>query len=252
MYVCLQEGRITMKNDAKIGLLKWEGGKVPRSLMQLEELQGNSTNPSSYRFPIRMEEVPGATTETIITNPSQEVLAHCIDIAKQMETDGIKAITTSCGFNAIFQRELANAVNIPVFTSSLLQIPFVQQIIGSDNTVGVVTASKSNLSKKHLEYCGITDDMNVKIFGLENCVQFGKLFTDPDGDVDMGIIEQEIVGTAIDAVKENSDIKAIVLECTDLPPFARKISEATGLPVFDIITLINYVAFSVGAISLYE
>ncbi len=38
-------------------------------------------------------------------------------LAKEVEKEGVRAITTSCGFNAIFQEALANAVNIPVFTS---------------------------------------------------------------------------------------------------------------------------------------
>ena len=34
---------------------------------------------------------------------------------------------------------------------------------------------------------------------------------------------------------------AIVLECTNMPPYAKAIHEATGLPVYDITTLANYV-----------
>ena len=73
----------------RIGILRWEGGKVPEGLMQLERMTGNSTNPASYPFPVKMVEVKGATTETVIIHPSREVLSRMIEIVKEMEKEGI-------------------------------------------------------------------------------------------------------------------------------------------------------------------
>jgi hypothetical protein len=105
-----------------IGILCWEEGCVPRGLAQLEELPGNSTNPDSFEFSVKYSRVKGANIHTILENPCQKVLQSMIHEACKMEDQGIEAITTSCGFNSVFQRELADAVGIPVFTSSLLQI----------------------------------------------------------------------------------------------------------------------------------
>lgn len=241
-----------MDKKPKIAILRWEAGHVPEGLMQLETMPGNSTNLASYPFPVRLEHVPGACTETIITHPSQEVLNRMIDIANRLaKEEGIEAISTSCGFNAVFQRQLAEAVDIPVFTSSLLQVPFVQQMIGKDKTVGVITANKSSLTKDHMEFCNITDDINVKVFGLENAKEFGKIFDCPDERFDMDAVAQEVVGTAVEAVKANPDIAAFVLECTDLPPFAGKIREATGLPVFDFVSMMGHVAMGLGVVTYY-
>lgn len=241
-----------MENSTKISILKWEEGLVPMGLMQLESLVGNSTNPDSYTFPVKFVPVPGACTETIIIHPSQEVLERMIEIGKELEKEGIKAISTSCGFNAIFQQALANALSIPVFSSALLQIPFVQNIIGRENGVVVLTANKSSLTSEHMHACGITDDMNVYVYGLEDAKQWGKIFEKPDEAFDMSIVEQEIIGTALKAVAEHKDTKAIVLECTDLPPFAQKIREATDLPVFDFNSMANYVSIGIGNTSLYK
>lgn len=241
-----------MEKKPKICILRWEGGKVPEALLNLEMLPGNSTNPASYPFPIKMVEVPGACVETVMRNPSQKLLEDMIELSNKLaKEEGIEAITTSCGFNAIFQKKLADAVDIPVFTSSLLQVPFVQQIIGRENAVGVITANKAMLTQEHFDACGFPKDLNFEVFGLENCEEWSKMFNAPDASIDMDVVEKEIVGTAVAAVKSNPAIKAIVLECTDLPPFAKKISEATGLPVFDITTLIGYVGLVVGEMKMY-
>ncbi|MBD8989135.1 MAG: aspartate/glutamate racemase family protein, partial [Clostridiales bacterium] len=91
----------------KIAILRWESGHVPQGLMQLEQLPGNSTNLASYPFPVKLVEVKGANTDTVILHPSQKLLEDMIQLAKELEKEGVRAITTSCGFNAIFQEALA-------------------------------------------------------------------------------------------------------------------------------------------------
>ena len=96
-----------MNQSPKIAILRWESGFVPQGLMQLETMAGNSTNPASYPFPVRLVEVKGACVETVITHPSRELLQSMIAICRQLKEEGVQAVTTSCGFNAIFQKELA-------------------------------------------------------------------------------------------------------------------------------------------------
>lgn len=227
--------------QAEIGILCWEAGHVPRGLVQLESLVGNSTNPDSYAFPVRFCRVKGANIETILENPSPVVLQAMIAEAKAMVADGVRAITTSCGFNAIFQEELADAVDVPVFTSSLLQVPFVQKMIGFRGEVAVITAKAAALKPEHLAAAGITRTDNVHVHGLEGCTQWGKIFTSPEEDMDLEAVRGEILGVALEALKTRPRTRAYVLECTDLPPFAEEIRGVTGLPVFDFITLVNTV-----------
>jgi Asp/Glu/hydantoin racemase len=229
------------KQEAEIGILCWEAGHVPRGLVQLESLVGNSTNPDSYAFPVRFCRVKGANIETILENPSPVVLRAMIEEARAMVADGVRAITTSCGFNAIFQQELADAVDVPVFTSSLLQVPFVQKIIGIRGEVAVITAKGAALKPGHLAAAGITRTENVHVHGLEGCTQWGKIFSSPDEDMDLEAVRQEILRVALKALELHPGTRAFVLECTDLPPFAEEIRDATGLPVFDFITLVNTV-----------
>ena len=241
-----------MQHNPKIAILRWETGHVPEGLMQLETMPGNSTNPASYPFPVKLVEVPGANVETVITNPSPKVLENMISITHRLAAeDGVCAVTTSCGFNAVFQTALAEAVDIPVFTSALLQVPFVQNLIGKNRTVAVITANKRSLSPAHMHACGITDDMNVIVLGLEDAKEWSKIFEQPNVKFDMEAVSEEIMGIARRAVAEHSDIGAIVLECTDLPPYAARMREELGLPVFDINSLVGHVAMALSELKLY-
>lgn len=241
-----------MEKKPKIAILRWEEGHVPEGLMQLETMPGNSTNLKSYPFPVKLVQVAGANVETVITHPSQELLADMIKISRKLvEEDGVRAISTSCGFNAIFQKGLADALDIPVFTSALLQVPFVQNLIGREKTVGVITANKASLTKDHFHACGITDDMNVEVMGLENAAEWSKIFEKPDEKFDMDTVTEEIIGVAKKGVADHPEISAIVLECTDLPPYAAKIRAAVNLPVFDFNSMMAHVAIALEEMALY-
>ncbi len=236
------------KEPCRIGILCWEAGQVPRGLVQLETLPGNSTNPNSYAFPVRFNRIKGANIRTVLEDPSKEVLKNMIVESKKMISEGIEAITTSCGFNAIFQEELASALDVPVFTSSLLQVPLVHKMLGPEKSIAVITAKKSALKVEHLRAVGIKDGIRLSIIGMENSPEWNKIFTAPDDDVDLDVIAGEVIGTAKEAVMRDKSIGAFVLECTDLPPFSEAIKKELCLPVFDFVTLIELIARSIGVL----
>ncbi len=225
---------------ARVGILCWETGQVPKGLMQLESLVGNSTNPASYDYPVRLHPVRGANVHTILENPDPGVLRTMITDARAMAAQGIKAITTSCGFNAIFQQQLAEALSVPVFTSSLLQVPFAQRIHGLKSEICILTANARALRPEHLSSVGIERTEGLHIVGLEQCREWNRMFAEPDAEIDLAVIEQEVLGTALRALEQHPGIRAFVLECTDLPPYAAAIRRHSGLPVFDFISMVNY------------
>jgi hypothetical protein len=223
-----------------IGILCWETEGCPRGLEQLEELPGNSTNPKTFKFPVKYCRVKGANIYTILENPCQSALRAMIREARLVEEEGLRAITTSCGFNALFQSELADSVRVPVFTSSLMQIPLIQKMLKKVQTIGVITAKKSSLTERHLKNVGIDDEILLHIEGLESCTEWNKIFLAPEEDIDISMVEKDIVDIAC-SMKKTSDIGAFVLECTDLPPFSDAIRKATDCLVFDFVTLTNFV-----------
>ena len=223
-----------------IGVLCWEEGFVEQGLLQFEELEGTSNCLESFDFPVAYKRVKGANVHTILEKPCKNVLKTMIDEAKSMQDQGVRAITTSCGFNAIFQKELADALEIPVFTSSLLQVPLVSQMLKKDQMVGIITARKLALKKEHLTSVGIAKDTAIVIEGLETSAEWNRIFSSPNEKVDISQIESDVVKIAR-SMMQKSDIGAFVLECTDLPPFSNRIRQTTGRPVFDFGTLMKHV-----------
>jgi Asp/Glu/hydantoin racemase len=223
-----------------IGILGWEAGHED-TLGQLEQIPGNIAHPDTFSFPVLYKRVRGAYYQTVVVQPKTEVLVAMIEASKKMEREGVKAIMTGCGFNAIFQGELANAVDVPVFASSLIQVPLVYQMLSKGQKVGIITADRACLTEEHLRAVGITEETPVCILGIEDTVEFSRIRADPKVVLDVGKFEQEVVEVAKRLVKREELVGAIVLECTDLPPFAATMRRALGLPVFDIVTLAHMV-----------
>jgi hypothetical protein len=246
---------MTGTRNGEIAVLCWEEGHVPKGLVQLESLKGNSTNPGTYPFPVRFCRIEGANVETVLEHPSQNVLRSMINESRRLASEGVRAITTSCGFNAVFQKELKEALSgypVQVFTSSLLQVPMISMFLGRSEKIGVITAKKPALKEEHLRSAGITPDINIEIFGMDECREWNKIFTAPGDGVDLGKIAAEAVLTAENAAREFPDISVIVLECTDLPPFADAIRDAVKRPVYDFTTLVGFVARSLGLWGVFQ
>ena len=219
-----------------MGILGWEK-KSNDTLAQLDSLPGNIAHPDTFSFPVVYKEVSGACYQSIVVKPDNDVLQEMIKAARLLEKEGVKAIVGNCGFDSLFQNQLAQSVNIPVFTSSLLLVPMVSRFWGMSSKIGIITADKPYLTKQHLNAVGITDDIHVCIYGIEQTSEFNKIRSNPHATVDVAKFEQQVLTVVQKMLGENPMVRAIVLECTDLPPFASAIRNAFGLPVFDITTL---------------
>lgn len=201
---------------------------------------GDIGNATSFSFPVRFLTVQGATPDRIVNRKTDVALLDpFVRAAKQLESDGVRAITTSCGFLAIFQQELASAVRIPVFTSTLMLVPLVHRMLSGDRRVGIITANSKTLSQDHLRGAG-AHTTPVAIAGMEDSQEFNHI---PKNDqaLDPDKVRDEVVSVAKTLVSTNRDVGAVVLECTNLAPYSREIGMAIRLPVFDIIHLVNLV-----------
>jgi len=206
---------------------------------------GHIKYPASFDFPVLYNTVKGATIDRLIRERDPELLKPFIEAAQQLEREGVKAITGSCGFLALHQKEIADAVNIPVFMSSLIQVPLVSRLLKRDQKVGVVVANSSALSADHLKGVGIVDEPMV-IAGMQHQTQFAEVILRGDtDDLDMALFEEELCTVVQSMLAENPDVGALVLECTDLSHFAPKLQEKFGLPVFDLSSLTRMVAAAV-------
>ncbi len=202
---------------------------------------GNVGNASSFPFPVRYKVVKEASIERLLKKRDQSLLQPFIDSAIELQEEGVKGITGACGFMALFQREVSEAVEVPVFLSSLLQIPFIYRTLGRRQKIAVITADSTSLTTDHFAAVGISPDIPVVISGMEEQQEFREAILEEKGTLDSGKIEKEVVGVARKIVREHPEVGALLLECSDLPPYAHAIQKEIQLPVFDFFTMIHYV-----------
>jgi hypothetical protein len=216
--------------------------------------RGHHNYGATYDFPIRIKLI-----EDWVHLPTEKrELPHWnvpefIKCAKELEVEGVAAITTYCGMTGSIQEDLTAAVDIPVFTSNLLQVPFVSRIIGKKKRVGILTASSEMIlkeNKKALRQCGIDETIPIAVKGMEESdyadIWRTQYCRDPQkepvrNEYAPAEVEKVLVRATEDLISEYPDVGAIVLECTEMPIYAKAVHEATGLLVFDSADLVRYV-----------
>ncbi|MFC1929783.1 aspartate/glutamate racemase family protein [Chloroflexota bacterium] len=202
-------------------------------------LPGDTANATTFEFPVLYKIVEGATVERVLAaDPSLNELI--IMAGKELEKQGVRAISGACGFFGNYQKEVAAALSIPVFLSSLLQIPLICRSFKPDEKVGVITATTKSLSLSLLSACGINDLSTIVSVGFQDLPECRNI-TFSTGHFNSSKVEHELVRLAKELVKKNPGVKVLLLECANLPTWAWAIQNATKLPVFDISTLINWV-----------
>lgn len=204
-------------------------------------IPGDMGNATTFAFPIRYHRVPGASPDLVVRRGARELLPAFVEGARILEREGVRAITTNCGFLAKFQAELAAAVRVPVFTSSLLLVPLVHRMLPPRKAVGILTVDAASLTPEDLAGAGITRDIPVVVAGLETEKEFTRLLLDDLLVLDVEAAREEHLRVARRLCAEHPEVGAIVLECTNMPPYRADIQRATELPVFDIVHLVNLV-----------
>ena len=203
-------------------------------------IPGDVANATSYPFPVRFKKVEGFTVAKALAG-DPKVYPGLAQAAQDLVEQGVRAVTGDCGFMGLHQPRLAQELDVPVFLSSLLQIPFIGQIIGPQRKIGVLVANGKNLTDQLLASVGAAEPGRLVIRGLEEKPAFRAFGLEETGELDLEAVEQEVVGAAQEVAERNPEVGAMLLECSLLPPYAAAVQEATGLPVFDYQTMINFV-----------
>lgn len=202
-------------------------------------IPGDVGNASTWSFPVIYKIVKGASPRRVVNEGDISLLEPFINAAEELEREGASAITTSCGFLAMFQKEMAAAVSVPLFTSSLMMVPLAYRMLKPDQKVGILTVNSEALTQRHLEGVG-TDGVPIALAGLQGG-HFSSVVLGDRMEMDVDKAREELVEAAKGFVSKNPEVGAIVLECTNMPPFSKSIQGAVGLPVFDIVDLGNMI-----------
>ena len=196
-------------------------------------------NATTWPFPTLYRVVKGATPERVVLQGAAGLLPDFLAAAAELVSVGAEAITTNCGFLSLFQREIAEHVGVPVATSALIQVPWVQATLPPGKRVGVITVSAASLTAGHLEAAGVPED--TPFVGTENGKEFFRvLILGEKQDMDVSQAARDILAAGRQLMAAHPEVGAIVLECTNMPPYARMLQAALRVPVFDIYSLITW------------
>ncbi len=200
---------------------------------------GDMGNASTWPFPVHYRVVRGASPERVVLGGAAGLLRPFLDAATDLVAMGATVLTTNCGFLAPFGREIAAHTGRPVAASALMQVPWVQATLPPGRCVGVITISAASLTPAHLAAAGVPADTPIE--GCDGGTElFPVLIQAARDDLDTAAAARDVLAAAHRLVAAHPNLGAIVLECTNMPPYAAAVAEAVGLPVFDVVTLVHW------------
>lgn len=215
---------------AAVGILMLET-RFPR-------IPGDMGNALTWPFPVQYRVVRGASPDRVVRGDPRALLDRFITAGRDLVDTGCDGITTNCGFLALVQDDLRAALDVPVATSSLMQVPMVQALLPPGKRAVILTISRATLTPTHLAAASVAPD--TPVFGTDG----GRAFTrDILGDaleIDFAACRLDLLDAADTILRDCPDAGAIVLECTNMVPYAADIRKRTGLPVYSILSFVTW------------
>lgn len=215
---------------ASVGILMLDA-RFPR-------IPGDMGNARTWPFPVHYRIVRGASPDLVVRQGATGMLPHFIEAARALVADGVDGITTNCGFLSLMQADLQAAVPVPVATSSLMQVGLVNALLPRRQRAGILTISASTLTPAHLAAASVPED--TPIGSTEGGREFTRAILGNEEELDVDAARADNVEAAQGLVAAHPEIGALVLECTNMVPYAANIRAATGLPVFTIESFVTW------------
>jgi hypothetical protein len=212
---------------------------APLGILMLDtafpRVRGDVGCAATFSFPVRIAAVAGASVDAVVHRASDAALPAFVAAGRKLAGEGCVGVVTTCGFLARWQRELADALPVPVMTSALLQVPVVARTLAGSRRVGIVTYSATDLDAEVLDCAGI--DRGTPIAGVDPDSYFARTIRDGARAIDEARMAADTVAAARALIGTHRDIGALVLECANMPPYRVAVQAAVGLPVFDAAQL---------------
>ena len=215
---------------ARLGILSLET-RFPR-------VPGDMGHAGTWPFPVLYAVVPGASPRRVVRERSRGLLEPFLEAARALVRAGADGITTSCGFLSLFQAELAAACEVPVASSSLMQVPMVERLLPPGRRAGVLTVSGTDLSAEHLLAAGVEADTPVA--GTESGRELSRVLLGDLPELDVEAAEEDVLEAAGALCRDHPEVGALVLECTNMMPYAATVRRRTRLPVYDMYSFATW------------
>lgn len=215
---------------ASVGILMLE--------TQFPRIPGDMGNALTWPFPVQYRVVRGASPDLVVRKDASSMTSEFIAAAHDLIASGADGITTNCGFLSLIQSELKEALPVPVAASSLMQVPWIQSLLPAGKRAGVLTISKDTLTPAHLIAANVP--LDTPVGGTDANGEFSTGILNDQAQLNVEQCRQENIDAATSLQSDHSDLGAIVLECTNMVPYAADIRKATGLPVYSIYSFIQW------------
>ena len=192
---------------------------------------GDVGHPATFPVPVRRLVVPGAVPRRVVAS-AQALRASGLHLRfaealRALEAQGARALITSCGFLVLLQQELQAAVNVPLVSSALLQLP---ELLRQEPQVGVLTISAEHLTDDYLLAAGVPPARlrDVLVQGVDPQGPFARAILGDQPVMDLAAAQDDVVAAARALQARAPQLRTLVLECTNMPPYAEALEHATG------------------------
>ncbi|MBX3588218.1 MAG: aspartate/glutamate racemase family protein [Ramlibacter sp.] len=199
---------------------------------------GDVGHPDSWAAPVNFRIVRGVWPDKVVQSArglrAGRVVPAFVAVVRGLEQLGVSVITTSCGFLVLLQKELQAAVKVPVVTSSLLQLP---RLLREERQVGVLTISAGKLGSEHIRSAGVPRERvaDVLVQGVNPAGEFASAILGNREQMDLQAAQADVVAAALALKARAPQLQTLLLECTNMPPYAVQIREATGWRVLSLL-----------------
>lgn len=218
----------------EIGILVFSG-TAPR-------IPGDAGHAGTFPYPVRYQIVEGGFSDLIDGSP--EIFKKLTEACSALKAQGIRGIVGDCGLWSLYQREVGREIGIPFVGSSLCQIPMVWQMIGCGGSIGIITGHSDFLKETHLANSGWQAPIRLSIEGMQCMQHFAEVVIDGGTDLDIALMRRDVLKAAENLRQNTPDLKAVILECSNLATYSRDVSEHLNVPVFDTVSAANLLHYS--------
>jgi Asp/Glu/hydantoin racemase len=215
---------------AAVGILMLEA-RFPR-------IPGDVGNARTWPFPVLYKVVPGASPERVVRQRAEGLFDAFAAGARDLVAQGADGIATNCGFLSLFQEELAAACGVPVATSALMQAPLIERLLPPGRRVGILTVSAASLSAEHLKAAGAA--LDTPVIGTEGGREFSRVLLGNELQLKPAQAEADVLDAGDELVARHPEVGAVLLECTNMCPYAAALRDRLGLPVFDMVSFVTW------------
>jgi Asp/Glu/Hydantoin racemase len=192
----------------------------------------------TFNVPVNQRIVRSVWPEKVVQSAAGlragRVVPTFVQVARALEREGARAITTSCGFLVLLQKELQSAVKVPVITSSLMLLP---RLLKTQTKVGVLTISARSLGPEFLRAAGVPRERlpDVVVLGVDPTGEFSTRILGNQTTLDVDLARGDVVAAAVALKASAPGLTDVVLECTNMPPYRAAVEAATGLKTWCLL-----------------